>query len=76
MRSIALQYGNFVVNDPVSEVKRLNNKIVQTCVNKIITNYRQYLQYINDIQNLPVPIDNPHYANRNNFTYELDNLPR
>jgi len=76
MRSIALQFGNFIVSDPVSEVKRLNERIINRCVDKIVTNYRQYLQYLNDIQNLPVPMDNPHYANRNNFTYNSDNLPR
>lgn len=76
MRSIALQYGNFVVKDPITEVKRLNDKIVLACVDKITTNYRQYLKYIEDIQNLPVPLDNPHYANKNNFTYNSDNLPR
>lgn len=76
MRSIALQYGNFVVSDPIPEVKRLNKKIVLACVDKIVINYRQYLKYIEDIQNLPVPLDNPHYANKNNFTYNTDNLPR
>jgi hypothetical protein len=76
MRSIALQYGNFVVQDPIPEVKRLNDKIVLTCVDKIVTNYRQYIKYLDDIQNLPVPLDNPHYANKNNFTYNSDNLPR
>lgn len=76
MRSIALQYGNFVVQDPIPEVKRLNTKIIFACVEKIVTNYRQYIKYLEDIQNLPVPLDNPHYANRNNFTYNSDNLPR
>ena len=76
MRSIALQYGNFVVQDPIKEVKRLNHKIVDICVAKILTNYRQYIKYLDDIQNLPIPLDNPHYANKNNFTYNSDNLPR
>lgn len=76
MRSIALQYGNFVVQDPIQEVKRLNEKIVEICVDKIVTNYRQYIKYLDDIQNLPVPLDNPHYVNKNNFTYNSDNLPR
>jgi hypothetical protein len=76
MRSIALQYGNFVVSDPISEVKRLNQLIVSECVDNIITNYRQYDNYLEDLQNLPSPLDNPHYANKNNFTYSSDNLPR
>lgn len=76
MRSIALQHGNFVVQDPIPEIKRLNKKIILQCVDKIITNYRQYIKYLDDIQNLPLPLDNPHYANKNNFTYNGDNLPR
>ena len=76
MRSIALQHGNFVVQDPIPEVKRLNKKIILQCVDKIVTNYRQYIKYLDDIQNLPSPLDNPHYANKNNFTYSSDNLPR
>ena len=75
MRNIALQYGNFIVSDPIKEVKRLNSKIVDFCTDKILTNFRQYMQYLDDIQNLPTPMDNPHYANRNNFTYNSDNLP-
>ena len=54
----------------------INKKIVEICVDKIVTNYRQYIKYLDDIQNLPIPLDNPHYANKNNFTYNSDNLPR
>jgi len=76
MRSILLQYGNFVLTNVVPEIKRLNSKVVTICSEKISIELDQYNYYIDDLQKLPVPLDNPHYANKNNFTYNLDNLPK
>ena len=76
MRAMLLEFGNLVPHDPVREVKRLNNKVVTKCVEEIITEIKQYSGYINDLANLPVPLDNPHYANKNNFTYDISNLPQ
>jgi len=76
MRSIALQFGNFVTPDPVNEVKRLNGKIINKCVEDIVVELKQYKGYIDDLAKLPVPLDNPHYANKNNFTYDISNLPQ
>ena len=76
MRSIALQFGNFVTSDPVKEVKRLNIKVIDKCVNDILTELKQYKGYIEDLANLPVPLDNPHYANKNMYTYDISNLPK
>ena len=75
MRSIALQFGNFVTNNPIIEVKRLNKKVIDNCVNNIITELKQYMGYVDDLTKLPVPLDNPHYANKNNFTYDSTNIP-
>jgi len=76
MRSILLEFGNLVPHDPLREVKRLNNKVVTKCVDEIVTELKQYKGYIDDLAKLPVPLDNPHYANKNNFTYDLSNLPQ
>ena len=76
MRSIALQFGNFVTPDPVNEVKRLNGKIINKCVEDIIVELKQYKGYIDDLAKLPIPLENPHYANKNNFTYDMSNLPQ
>lgn len=76
MRAIALQFGNFVTPDPLKEVKRLNNKVISKCVDEIIIELKQYRGYIDDLEKLPVPLDNPHYANKNNFTYDISNLPQ
>ena len=76
MRSIMLQYGNFVSSGVVNEIKRLNRKVVNICSEKISSELNQYNHYIDDLQKLPVPLDNPHYANKNNFTYDMSNLPQ
>ena len=76
MRSILLQYGNFVSSNVVPEIKRLNSKVVTICSEKISIELDQYNHYIVDLQKLPVPLDNPHYANKNNFTYDISNLPQ
>ena len=74
MRSVLLQYGNFVNTNVVPEIKRLNSKVVTICSEKISIELDQYNHYIVDLQKLPVPLDNPHYANKNNFTYDMSNL--
>ena len=76
MRSILLQYGNFINTNVLQEIKRLNSKVVQICSDKVAQEVLQYNKYIVDLQNLPVPLDNPHYANKNNFTYDISNLPQ
>ena len=76
MRSVLLQYGNFVNTNVVPEIKRLNSKVVTICSEKISIELDQYNHYIVDLQKLPVPLDNPHYANKNNFTYDISNLPQ
>ena len=76
MRSILLQYGNFLSTNVVNEIKRLNSQVVNICAKKVSIELLQYGKYIIDLQNLPVPLDNPHYANKNNFTYDISNLPQ
>jgi hypothetical protein len=76
MRSILLQYANFINTNVLQEIKRLNSKVVQICSDKVAQEVLQYNKYIVDLQNLPVPLDNPHYANKNNFTYDISNLPQ
>ena len=75
MRAIALQFGNFITPEPVNEVKRLNIKVIERCVKDIVTELKQYRGYIDDLAKLPIPLENPHYANKNNFTYNISNLP-
>ena len=51
-------------------------KIINKCVEDIVVELKQYKGYIDDLAKLPVPLDNPHYANKNNFTYDISNLPK
>ena len=76
MRSILLQYGNFLSIGIIAEIKRLNRKVVNICVEKVSIEVDQYNHYIDDLQKLPTPLENPHYANKNNFTYDISNLPQ
>lgn len=57
MRSIYFQYGknlNFNVNE---QIKELNTKVIRWCVNEIINNIKQYLEYKKSVSTLPVPLE-------------------
>lgn len=41
------------------QVKKLNIKVLDLAVNKIISNIKQKNQYLNDIQKLPQPLEHP-----------------
>lgn len=76
MRSILLQYANFRVGvaDLAEEIRSLNSRVVEYCVDNISSNVQQYAGYIKDLEKLPVPLDRPVYHNKNNFTYDISNL--
>lgn len=76
MRSILLQYANFRVGvaDLAGEIRGLNSRVVEYCVDNISSNVQQYVGYIKDLEKLPVPMDRPVYHNKNNFTYDISNL--
>lgn len=76
MRSILLQYANFRVGvaDLAEEIRGLNSRVVEYCVDNISSNVQQYIGYIKDLGKLPVPLDRPVYHNKNNFTYDISNL--
>jgi len=77
MRSIMLQYANFQTSSEaiVEEIRRLNTKILIYCIENVSSNVLQKVQYLKDIQNLPVPIDRPSYVDKpRNYTYDISNL--
>ena len=71
MRSILLQYANFRVGvaDLAEEIRGLNSRVVEYCVDNISSNVQQYVGYIKDLEKLPVPMDRPVYHNKNNLTH-------
>lgn len=72
MRSIYLQYAKNVPTDIDNQVKELNNLVLNECIPDIITNLKQYLGYITDIQRLPNPMDHPSYvSSKGEKTYSL-----
>tara|TARA_Y100000389_G_C17180516_1_gene373727 strand:- start:11 stop:529 length:519 start_codon:yes stop_codon:yes gene_type:complete len=76
MRSIYLQFGNsFVLSDDiVSEIRKLNEKVIEYCFNNVEEQLKQYQGYKQKISNLPIPLEHPIYDNKNNFTYDSSNL--
>lgn len=72
MRSIYLQYAK---NSPINigeQILELNQLVLNESVPDIITNLKQYLGYITDIQRLPNPLDHPSYvSSKGEKTYSL-----
>ena len=76
MRSIMLQYGNFrtSMDDIINEVRNLNSKVLVYSINNVSSNLQQYLEYIEDLSKLKVPLDRPEYLNKDNYTYDMSNI--
>lgn len=75
MRSIMLQYANFSNNiDIISEIKKLNAKVLDYCINNVSSNILQHVKYLQDINNMPAPFDHPVYENKNDYTYDISNI--
>tara|TARA_B100000902_G_C27245603_1_gene882434 strand:- start:468 stop:1220 length:753 start_codon:yes stop_codon:yes gene_type:complete len=73
MRSIALQFANFGVSSEnlIDEIKKLNKKVLEYCIENVSSNVQQHMGYINDIQKLPMPMSHPKFLNKDNYTYDL-----
>ena len=76
MRSILLQYANFRVSSQnlVEEIRSLNKRVIDYCVENVSSNVQQYMGYIKDIERLPIPMNHPLYHNKKNFTYDISNM--
>jgi hypothetical protein len=59
MRSIYLQYSKNLPCKIGEQVYELNNMVVTWCVQKILTEIDQYLNYLNNLETLPQEIDLP-----------------
>lgn len=76
MRSIYLQFANSFVHerDLIENVKQLNEKVIDYCVDNIKIQLEQHLGYLDKISNAPVPLEHPQYLNKQNYTYDTSNL--
>jgi len=57
MRSIYLTYGLNLSYEVVEQVRALNKRVLDYCVKEVLVEAEKYVQYKNDVANLPVPID-------------------
>ena len=76
MRSIFLTSSDSSVpsNFFLSHLQDLNKQVVDFSVPQITTQLTQYDGYIKKLSQLPTPIDRPQQVDKNNFTYNMDNL--
>lgn len=61
MRSIFLQYSKNVDNLYETQVRELNKLVLKYAVPNVVSNVRQYIGYIDDVQYNPVPLEHPEY---------------
>jgi hypothetical protein len=71
-----LEFANFrvEVSGIASEIRRLNQKVIEYAVDNITSNVKQHDGYIKDLSKLPEPLDMPIYQNKSNYTYDISNL--
>lgn len=56
MRSIYLQYSVNLQARVVDQVKKLNEKVLDYCVQNVLSNAHQYVTYLDDSSRLPDPL--------------------
>jgi len=79
IRSIMLQHANFQTSADavVEEVRRLNTKVLIYCIENVSSNVLQKVQYLKDLETLPIPIDHPTHASKpQNYSYDISNIMR
>ena len=59
MRAMYLQYAKHLPTQLKEQVYELNNYVVDFSLHKILSEVKQYLYYVKDIQQLPIPLDHP-----------------
>ena len=59
MRSMFLQHSKNLPCKFNEQIKNLNQLVVNWCAPRILSEVEQYIGYIQDVQNLPMPIDRP-----------------
>lgn len=63
MRAIYLQYSRNAPDDITGQIRELNQITIDQLVPRVISELRQYKAYIDRVQNLYLPIDNPKNLN-------------
>lgn len=76
MRSILLQFGNFRsgYDELKNEIIDLNKRVVDYCTEYVSSQANQHMQYVNELERLPTPINFPTSTREFNYTYDISNL--
>jgi hypothetical protein len=73
MRSIYLEKGKNLNFNIKEQLKELNTYVIEWCVNEIITNIKQYVEYKKNVSTLRMPMENPLLASQKGLkTLELN----
>lgn len=56
MRSIFYEYSKNLPYDIIGQVKELNSKVINFCVEKVLSEINMYMYYIQDISKNPEPL--------------------
>ena len=59
MRSMYLQHSRNLNCKLNEQIKKLNQLVIDWCAPRILIQVQQYIGYIHDVENLPMPIDRP-----------------
>jgi hypothetical protein len=59
MRAMYLQYGKNQPTNIAGQIAELNQMVADWCVPKILAEASMYKTYLNDIQHLPIPLQQP-----------------
>lgn len=71
MRSIFLQYSANKPNDIQQQVDQLNKMVLEYCIQQVYSEAQGYMQYINDVSTLVVPIAHPVMTSQNDRQLEF-----
>ncbi len=76
MRSIYLQNGDSGTQSAMikSEIQKLNGMVIDFCVKQVVNQLDLHDEYTKRISSLPIPLDNPTYDNKQDFTFNISNL--
>ena len=71
MSSIFLKYAKHLQTDITGQIKKLNDSVLEYCVNDVYEAMRFHMHYIKDVSTLPVPIALPVVQHSSNKQLEL-----
>lgn len=71
MRSVYLQHSANQTNNIANQISELNNIVLNYCIQQVFSEAQGYMNYINDVSTLAVPIAHPVMTSNNDRQLEL-----